>query len=143
MIRSATLNDLDAIQRLLKSEGLPYEDCGSHLQHFLVFETAQQILAVGGLEVYAQHALLRSLAVAMAYQGQGLGSTLYVELKNRALSLGVEQLFVLTETAIQYFTKRGFKQIDRGDAPGSIKNTKQFSLLCPQTAVVMCLSISG
>ena len=143
MIRSATLHDLDAIQRLLKNQGLPCEDCGSHLQHFLVFETAQKILAVGGLEVYAQHALLRSLAVASAYQGQGLGSTLYVELKNRALSIGVEQLFVLTETAIQYFTKRGFEQIDRGNAPDSIKNTKQFSLLCPQTAVVMRLSIPG
>jgi amino-acid N-acetyltransferase len=141
--RPATSNDLSAIQSLLMSQRLPYEDCASHLPHFFVIEVDNKIIATGGLEIYFRQALLRSLAVAPAFQGRGFGNALYLDLKNYASDLGVEQLFVLTETAVPYFAKRRFVQVKRSDTPESIQKTKQFSGLCPATAVVMCLDISG
>ena len=137
LLRVATNDDLLAIQALLASHNLPYQDCASHLHNFLVLESAKKIVAVGGFELYAKQALLRSLAVASEYIGQGLGDTLYRALCDTARQHGVEQLFVLTTTAVTYFTARGFMSIDRNDVPEAIKNTRQFSALCPQSAVVL------
>ena len=139
--REALGSDLHSIQLLLKQSGLPYEDCEDHIKNFIVLDDAGVVIGAGGLELYGELALLRSVVIHPAYQGRSYGQQLYRQLKSKAIDAGVRQLFVLTETADQYFIKRGFQSIPRDAAPERIKHTKQFSGLCPASAMVLLCNI--
>lgn len=139
--REASKRDLTAIQSVLKQSKLPHEDCEDHLDNFIVIEENDIIIGVVGMERYGDFALLRSVAVLPAFQGRGLGHELYNRLKAKASNAGVNQLFIITETASDYFKNRGFKPIERVDVPEFIKKTKQFCGLCPSSALVMTYRI--
>jgi len=81
--------------------------------------------------------LLRSLAVASDTRSEGLGTALLTQLEEHARSIGITQLYLLTETAEQYFLNKGFNRISRETASENIKTTKEFSDLCPASAVLM------
>jgi len=140
-IRAATPADLQAIERILSALDLPSDDCANHISNFVVAEAADQIVGTGGLEQYGNVALLRSIAVVKEQRGRGLGDTLYSTIKSAAQSHGAQELYLLTETAETYFEARGFTVVDRENVPRDIKNTEQFSGLCPESATVMRLSL--
>jgi amino-acid N-acetyltransferase len=56
---------------------------------------------------------------------------------NRAHEEGVEQVYLLTETAVNYFEKIGFSSVTREEVDERIKKTREFSVLCPDSAVTM------
>ena len=136
-IRTASKADLQAIQGILKELALPFEDCDVHIDNFIVAEHAEEVIGIGGVEHYGDVALLRSIAVVKARRGEGLGETLYSEIESRAKSLNVKELYLLTETAEQYFKARGFHVVSREAVPAAIEQTQQFSSLCPASATVM------
>ena len=43
----------------------------------------------------------------------------------------------LTETAARFFSKLGYQVVGRGEVPQAIRVTREFSNLCPDTAIVM------
>jgi amino-acid N-acetyltransferase len=137
--RSPVESELLQIEQLLRLSGLPYEDCSEHFDNFLIAEVSGRIVATGAFELYGEVSLLRSIAVLNEYKGQNIGSAIYSELKAKALSLGVREIYLLTETAELYFRARNFSEIDRTSVPVVIKQTKQFSSLCPTSATVMRL----
>jgi amino-acid N-acetyltransferase len=55
-----------------------------------------------------------------------------------AAPLGVESLYLLTTTADAFFSRLGYSPASREEAPSFIKNTSQFSGLCPASSVFMC-----
>src|SRR5690606_15422959 len=116
-IRHADAADWPAIQDLLVQCKLPLEGAREHLQAFLVASDQSRLLACAGLELYPQVALLRSVAVATAHQGKGLGQALTLRLISHATSRGVQTLVLLTETAEAYFLKFGFKPVPRASLP--------------------------
>jgi amino-acid N-acetyltransferase len=81
--------------------------------------------------------LLRSLAVAKAYRRQGLATQLVNKIEEYARSQKVATLYLLTLTAENFFSGRGYKKIDRKAAPAALQETTEFKSLCPQTAVCM------
>ena len=85
--------------------------------------------------------LLRSLAVASSVRGQGCGSALYRKLEQYFKSIGINTLYFLTETAEEYFQRKGFESIGRELASEEIRQTKEFSGLCPDSATLMRKSI--
>ena len=91
--------------------------------------------------MHGSDGLLRSLAVDAEAQGQGCGSSLYNQLEKHSKSIGIKTLYLLTETAEEYFERKGFKSIPRELASYSIKQTKKFSGLCPNSATLMRKSI--
>ncbi len=135
--RKATNSDLTSIQLILNSEGLPHEDCQGHLDNFLVLEEENTIIGVGGIELYGKFALIRSIAVLKEYRGKGIGLSIFSSIKQYAIDNGVTEMYLLTETAEDYFKKLSFSTISRDLTPEPIKQTKQFSSLCPSSAVVM------
>ncbi len=135
--RKATDSDLNFIKAMLKQENLPYEDCQHHLDNFLVLQEIDKIIGVGGIELYNKFALVRSIAVLKEYRGQGIGLSIFSKVKQYAMENGVEEIYLLTETAEAYFSKLGFVTISRDIVPKPIKQTKQFSSLCPSSAAVM------
>jgi amino-acid N-acetyltransferase len=46
-------------------------------------------------------------------------------------------MYLITHTAKDFFDRQGYCSIDRTTAPDAIKQTDQFSGLCPTSAVVM------
>jgi len=134
-----------AITALLKAEHLPAEDLPPSLDHFFVVEQEGAVVGAIGLEAYGQVGLLRSMVVDKASRGQSLAAQLVTELERYAAALGLHTLYLLTETADQYFEKKGYERIHRAEVPEALKASTEFSHVCPASATVMkkALSVSN
>ena len=135
--RQATVCDLDRIKILLKHNNLPFSDCDEQIDNFVVLENQLNLIAIGGIEIYGHHGLMRSFVVAQDQRSKGISKNMFNIIKEKAISLGVTSIYLLTETATEYFEKLGFRVIKRTEVPESIKNTKQYKELCPNSATVM------
>ena len=137
-IAPATPSELSAIAALLREADLPHEDIAPHLGHFLVArDESGNVIGAIGAEVGAPDALLRSLVVAPAFRGRGLGEQLLGRLENAAAGWDVERWWLLTRTAEKFFTARGFAPAAREQAPDAIQRTRQFSGGCCTSAVCL------
>jgi amino-acid N-acetyltransferase len=134
-IKPAAAADAAVIAALLRDAGLPHEDFAPHLAHFLVARGADgAVVGAIGAEVCGREALLRSLVVAPAWRGQGLGGRLLAALEQAATAWGVERWWLLTMTAEEFFAARGFRAVSRAEAPPAIAATGEFAGLCPSVA---------
>jgi amino-acid N-acetyltransferase len=138
VIEGARRSDLPGIRWLLDMESLPSVDITeAALEHFLVYRDETGVAGVVGLERYGEVALLRSLVVASERMGCGLGKRLVAAAAELAAELNIHSIYLLTTTAEGFFEYMGFRSIKREDAPLAIRNTREFTSLCPVTAVLM------
>lgn len=132
------------VAALLTQAELPTEDLSSDAQTpastVSLFAAHQQgaLVATVALELYGQHALLRSLAVAEHKRGSGLGELMLEYAEQQARSQGVASLYLLTTTAQAFFAQRAYIDADRDSAPAAIAACRQFSGICPGSAAFMC-----
>ena len=140
-VRHTKPEDLNAVLTLFAGVSLPQNGVPEHFQHFLVAQEGDQLIGVIGVEPYGVSALLRSLAVALAYRGQGLGRVLVERLLHEARAQGVEQVFLLTETAAEFFAKFGFRGIAREETDGAVQQSVEFQTACCQSALCMRLHL--
>lgn len=143
-IRRATHEDLPAIERLLTSADLPTLGVADiiigHPADFCVAETdaaPKRIVAVAGLEVCCETAVLRSVAVEPEWRSHGLGRDIVRHMLCDAESRGIRALYLLTMTAEHYFPRFGFERIERSSIPREIGETVEFKSACPATAIAM------
>lgn len=130
--------EISEVRSLLKQVGLPTADLSpTLLQNFLGIYVDGELTALGGLDIFKPHALIRSIAVLTMHRGQGLASLIITELEKLALASRISDLYLLTETAELYFFERGYKRIERNASPQSIATTAQFQELCPADAAFM------
>jgi amino-acid N-acetyltransferase len=116
--RFADSNDLSAISALLENSKLPISDIKPGKIDFIIASNAEdKIIGCIGIESY--------------------GAALLDRLLLKAQQSGIETLHLLTTTAEKYFLKKGFSIAMREDAPQSIRNTIEFSSLCPSSSVYM------
>ncbi len=142
IIRDAKQNDWQNVRQLLDEAGLPVADLSpEQLVDFLVAErpgTGQsETLAIIGLQRFDEVGLLRSLVVSQGDRNSGLGRRLVSALEANACCAGVNNLWLLTIDAERYFESLGYKMMSRDSAPESIRNTAEFSDLCPDGAFLM------
>lgn len=104
---------------------------------FFIHSADDKLVGVIGLEIYGTVALLRSLAVVPAQRNNGRGKSLVKFAEEYAADHGIESLYLLTTTAGDFFSRLGYTNTAREDAPSSIKATSQFSGLCPASSVFM------
>lgn len=136
-LRPAHADDFPAIASLLRSEKLPLDGIPPLLETFLVAERAGGVVGAIGCEVYGHDALLRSVVVAAAERGSGLGRNLVERLLEDSRARGVERIYLLTTTAEDWFPRFGFVRITRADVPDAVRQSAEFRGACPDTAVVM------
>jgi amino-acid N-acetyltransferase len=136
IIREGEAADVEPAHRLLEACGLPLGGFPEDLEAIFVATSANGLRGVAGLEVHGTYGLLRSLAVAPEARGQGLAHGLCTKVEDRAAELGL-QLFLLTESAERFFKHRGYEVVDRKDAPDGITSSREFSDLCPSSALLM------
>jgi amino-acid N-acetyltransferase len=135
---AASSDDLITIRSLLEEAGLPTRDLGSARPEFVVLRADGRVAAAGALEHFGDSALLRSVVVAAARRGRGLGQMVVEELERRARSTDVGQLFLLTQTASDFFARLGYRVIERASAPPDLQQSEEFRSLCPASAICMC-----
>jgi amino-acid N-acetyltransferase len=120
LVRRARTPDVPAIKRIVdiysgsgrkllaKELTALYED----VQDFLVAEVDGEVLGCGALHVlWADLGEVRTVAVAPAHRGAGIGAAILTGLIDRARDLGLTRLFALTFHT-EFFGRHGFVEID-------------------------------
>jgi N-acetylglutamate synthase-like GNAT family acetyltransferase len=90
-----------------------------------------------GLEMFGNVTLLRSLAVSPSSQRKGKGGVLIAYAEDFCKSKGIQFAYLLTSTAISYFSSFGYIIISRDVVPDVIKSCTQYSSVCPGSATIM------
>lgn len=129
---------IEDVKQLLSDCELPISDIvPSQSLLFFGCRSDSELVGVVGLEVCGAVALIRSLGVLPQHRNYGLGKALVEFAEAHAKSIGIQSLFLLTTTAETYFSKLGYFTAPRDEAPLPIKDTTQFSALCPASASFM------
>ena len=121
----------------MQSEKLPVEDLPADLDNFFIALDHDNVIGAIGLEKYNHCGLLRSLVVNKDYRNEKIAANLVLHLEKKAKDLGVDCIYLLTETAPGYFTKKGYEKIKREEVPADLLGSSEFSHVCPQSAIVM------
>jgi amino-acid N-acetyltransferase len=122
---------------LLAIERLPFNDLPKRLDNFFVMLAEDSVIAVAGMEVYERSALLRSVVVKNEYRNQGIATQMVEKVIETASNKQLARIFLLTETAKDYFLNKGFEVISRELVPPQVGRSSEFSTVCPSTATVM------
>jgi amino-acid N-acetyltransferase len=131
-------HDLRGALDLLGRAELTEQDVAEGWGHyFVVREDDGRVVGVAGLEVHGEDGLLRSVAVDADYRGQGLAASLVEAAMMRAKRVSLRTVYLLTDTARDYFAKRGFADCPREEAPPAIRESWEFRVGCPSTAAFM------
>lgn len=131
-------HSLDEILELLRVCKLPYKDIRLENSLFVsYYDDSREIIGSGGLEFYSPYALLRSVAVRESERGRSIGKHIVNDLIDRAKKNGVHEVYLLTETAHDFFLNWGFRDVGRENVPGKIKASPEFASVCPSSAMVM------
>ena len=101
-----------------------------------------KIVGTGGLELFNQCALIRSITVETGSRGKGLGKLISRELEKICRERGIDWVYLLTTTAKDFFINQGYRVISREEVPLPIKTTSEFSSVCPSSAIVMAKSLA-
>ena len=127
MIRPATVNDIETIQKTLEyyaDKGLllprSLNDLYDNLRDFIVLQEEDEILGVGSLHVcWEDLGEIRSLAVLPAHTRQGIGCRLVEVCENEARKLGLKRVFTLTYQE-KFFAGLGYQTIDKSELPHKV-----------------------
>jgi amino-acid N-acetyltransferase len=136
-IEPARPADLPAIVSLLERGHLPRADIERHVDAAVVAREGARIVGCAAVELYDDAGLLRSVAVDPSSRGQGLG----IRLTDAALALardrGARTMYLLTETAAEFFPRFGFRAIPRNEVAAAVRQSVEFTGACPDTAQAM------
>jgi amino-acid N-acetyltransferase len=133
-LRTLDSFSFDAAAALLVAQRLPTDDLHDPTITLVGAFMNDALVGVIGLQACDDVAMLRSLAVDPAHRDRGIAAALC----ERVFVLAADRdLYLLTESADDYFARLGFKQVERANVPAAIRATAQFSALCPSSARVM------
>ena len=138
----ATAADEPLIQAWLDQHQLPTADLSAILNCLYLGVQDDRVVGIGGIERHGADGLLRSLVVAPSLQRQGYGQQLCRQLVRQAQADGLQALYLLTNSAPDFFARLGFEQIERRSAPLTMQQTTEFKVLCPDSAICMQLLLT-
>lgn len=136
-LTAITPADLPALLDLLSAVNLPHDGLADHFRFGVLARQGATVVGSAVMEVYAGAGLLRSVAVAPAAQGQGLGQRLTQAILDQAHAQGIQSIYLLTETAEGFFPRFGFRPIPRADVAPAVQQSIEFSTACPASATPM------
>ena len=142
MVRSSAIDDLPRVLALLEQAGLPTDGVSDHFENsYAVAEVDGELVGAAGLEIYDVDGLLRSVVVHPERRGSGLGVELVRDRLQWARDRNLRDLYLLTETAHDFFGRMGFVDVERGSAPAAMQKAPEFSHLCPSSSATMRLHL--
>lgn len=132
----------EAFRAQLKSSGLPADDLNFNKDLLVGYFEGNALVGTGGLEVYGQFGLLRSLSVKLGIRGKSVGTNITEYLIDEASRRKLKAIYLLTETAHGFFLKKGFRDIPRDQVPDPLKASSEFAHVCSLSAAAMVLDIT-
>jgi N-acetylglutamate synthase-like GNAT family acetyltransferase len=142
-IEPARAGDRPEIEGLLEAGLLPTDGFELALGTAVVARDDGRIVGCAAIEQYGSAALLRSVCVAPDHRGIGLGQRLVERAEAVAAALEVAELFLLTETAADWFARLGYVPDSRDSAPAAIQTSPEFTGACPESAALYRKRLSG
>ena len=139
-----TISDEESFQAfrsLLKSSNLPADNLDFRKDLLVGYVEDGVMVGTGGLEIYGEYGLLRSLSVKLGTRGKALGTAITEYLIDQARKRNLKGIYLLTETAHGFFLRKGFMDVSREEVPSSLKASSEFSYVCGPSAVAMHLPI--
>lgn len=142
IIRNAVDSDLSAIDTLLSENGLTTSGVRENLCNFLVAEE-KHVVGIIGMEFTEHSVMLRSLAICQELRKSGIGTSLV----NRALRIGrakgIQNVYMLTNTAETFALRWGFEKIQRSDIPADLMQSSALNNFCPLSSNCMKLDLNS
>ena len=133
-----TNEELESVKDFLKRNALPYQDLELSKTMAVIYEDdGCKFVGCGALEFYGNCALLRSVAVESARRGESFGKAIVADLLQRAQKHGVAEVYLLTETAREFFLRLKFQELNRDEAPAILRESSEFKTVCPASATLM------
>ena len=127
-----------ALKAALGKAKLPAEDIEAPGLLFWRFETRDEVpVGFGGLEVHGEDGLMRSLVTLPPVRNRGVGTAMVAALEFEARLHGCRSLWLITTTAADFFQRLGYARCECALVPPAIRDTAQFSTLCPANADVL------
>ena len=135
----ATPGDIPAVEALLAEAGLPLDGAAAAFDLGIVGRTAPDgsIVAAAAVERFGDDGLLRSVIVSPDERGSGVGHALVAATEALARETGIRDLWLLTETAIDWFPRLGYEVVDRPVAAAAVGESIEFTTVCRDTGVPM------
>ena len=136
-IERARLADREPIEALICASALPLDGLEAALASAVLARDGDRLIGVAALEPYGHLGLMRSVAVVTEFRGRGTGHELVEAAERLAVELGIDELYLLTETAEGWFARQGYERVDRSKVPEALTASAEFRGACPETAVAM------
>lgn len=136
-VERAVPADLPQIEALLATAGLPLDGAGRAFETGVVAREGVAVVGAAAVERYGSAGLLRSVVVAAHRRDAGIGRRLVAAAETLARDLGVRDLYLLTETAIDWFPRLGYQVIPRDRAAAAVGQSIELTTACATTAVTM------
>lgn len=110
----------DQIVELLVAKNLPAGGLPEMPDKFIVAIQDGSVVGVGGITVYGNYGLLRSLALYADHRGTGIAGKLLTRLGSMSKKSSLSALYPLTETASAYFERKKYIQTTRASRGSGI-----------------------
>ena len=107
----------DGLAAALAKAGLPTEDIQASGPLFWRFENDDVPVGFGGLEIFEDQALLRSVVTLPPVRNRGIGRAIVVSLEAEANIRGCLAVWLVTEKAAGFFARLGYRACERSEAP--------------------------
>lgn len=111
VLRPSRPGDMPAMAALLEQADLPPMFIEEFLDGFLTAERGGEIIGCGGVELYGESAVVRSVVVAQTTQGMGLGRRIAEVLLERARHAGAGEAYLFTMDAWAFWAHLGFEDV--------------------------------
>jgi amino-acid N-acetyltransferase len=136
-VERAVPSDIPAVEALLAAAGLPLEGVAEALTTGVVAREGAEIVGAAAVEPYGRAGLLRSVVVAEARRGTGVGRELVAAAEALARDEGIQELYLLTESAAEWFPRLGYEVVDREQARTAVGTSVEFTMVCATTGIPM------
>jgi protein-tyrosine-phosphatase/N-acetylglutamate synthase-like GNAT family acetyltransferase len=141
-VEPARADDLDAVRALAEQGELPVDGLTDQFPHrHVVARRGDAIVGAAGLEIHGDAGVLRSVMVAPAARGTGLGVALTAERLTDARARGLDAVYLLTTTAADFYARFGFRAFPRAAVPAAVAQCPEFASICPSTAACLALPL--
>lgn len=134
--RRARPDDMPRMAALIASANLPPLFLEEFLGGFVAADCRGEIAGVGGLEIYGETGVIRSVVVDERARDWGLGRAMSELLIADARSAGAAMLYLFTAEALAFWQHLGFEEIALDDWPPEARECWQWQFVSRHRAAM-------
>lgn len=117
----------DGLVAAVAKAGLPPDNLDSSDTLFWRFENDDMPVGFGGLEMYGDQALLRSVVTLPPVRNRGIGTAIVGWLETEARIRGCRVVWLAADKAAEFFSGLGYRAGEASQAPQAIREAPPFA----------------